>query len=125
MVKDRHKGDFSKTIKYLKKIRNPYEKIDFDGFGKEGVLALASATPVDSGRTSESWGYRIEKSSDSVKIIFTNCNVHEGVPIAVILEYGHAARNGIWVQGVDYINPALKPVFDRLADKLGKEVREA
>ena len=125
MVKVRHKGDFSKTIKYLKKIRNPYEKIDFDGFGKEGVLALASATPVDSGRTSESWGYRIEKSSDSVKIIFTNSNVNEGVPIAVILQYGHAARNGIWVQGVDYINPALKPVFDRLADKLGKEVREA
>lgn len=125
MIKVRHKGDFSKTVKYLKKINHLHEQIDFDSYGKEGVLALASATPVDSGVTAASWGYRIEKSSGSVKIIFTNSNVNEGVPIAIILQYGHASRNGTWVQGIDYINPALKPIFDRLADKLGKEVREA
>ena len=94
----------------------------FRKYGREGVAALASATPVDTGRTANSWHYKIEQKQGSVSISFYNTNIQNGVPIAVILQYGHATRNGGWVQGRDYINPAIQPIFDKIADAAWKEV---
>ena len=122
MISFRHKGDFSKLTRFLERAKEAVHIGDLDKFGKEGVAALASATPVDSGETANSWYYEIENRKDSVKISFHNSNVQNGVPIAVILQYGHGTRNGGWVQGRDYINPAIQPIFDKIANNAWKEV---
>ena len=122
MISFRHKGDFSKTYKFLGKSKESVKLRDLDRYGREGVSALASATPVDSGLTANSWYYKIERGNESVTISFHNSNIQNGVPIAVILQYGHGTRNGGWVAGRDYINPAIQPVFDKIADNAWKEV---
>ena len=116
------KGDFSKTIKSLNNMKNMKINHILNKYAKEGVNALQSATPVDSGKTANSWGYKIESRKDSYIINWTNSNVNKGVNIAVILQYGHGTRNGGYVAGRDYINPALKPVFDKLANEAWAEV---
>lgn len=93
-----------------------------DKYGRKGVDALVSATPVDSGKTAGSWDYEIVNRKGSATIRFTNSNIVNGCPIAIILQYGHGTRNGGWVEGRDYINPALRPIFDELAEKAWKEV---
>jgi len=95
---------------------------NLDRYGQAGVDALSSATPLDSGETASSWGYRIKKRKNSVVIEWTNSNVVDGVPIAVILQYGHGTRNGGYVQGRDYINPAIRSIFDQIAADVWKEV---
>ena len=95
---------------------------DLDRYGREGVTALSSATPVDTGKTASSWEYEITHKDDSVTITFNNTNIQNGVPIAIILQYGHGTRNGGWVQGRDYINPAIQPVFDKIAESAWREV---
>ena len=122
MIKFRQKGDFSKTYLYLEKAKKAVRLEDLDKYGREGVAALASATPVESGLTANSWYYEIEKGKETVTISFCNSNIQNGVPIAVILQYGHGTRNGGFVQGRDYINPAIQPVFDRIANDAWKEV---
>lgn len=122
MIKFRQKGDFSKTMKFLEKAKSVVKLSDLDKYGKEGVAALASATPVDSGLTANSWYYKIDRTKESATITFYNSNIQNGVPIAIILQYGHGTRNGGWVQGRDYINPAIQPVFDKIADQAWKEV---
>lgn len=122
MISFRGKGDLSKTFKFMERIKESVHLSDLDKYGREGVSALASATPVDSGKTASSWSYEIIKEKDSVKLTFSNSNIQNGVPIAVILQYGHATRNGGWVQGRDYINPAIRPIFDKIADQAWKEV---
>lgn len=125
MISFKHTGDFSKTTKFLERAkRGDYLKV-LDKYGKEGVKALSSATPVDSGTTANSWSYKIEKGNSSAKISFLNSNVNKGVPIAIILQYGHGTRNGGYVQGRDYINPAIQPIFDRIANEAWKEVTKA
>ena len=119
MISFRQKGDFSKLTRFLERAKEAVHIGDLDKFGKEGVAALASATPVDSGETANSWYYEIENRKGSVTISFHNSN---GVPIAVILQYGHGTRNGGWVQGRDYINPAIQPIFDEIANNAWKEV---
>ena len=116
------KGDFSKTIKYLNKVKNVKINNILSKYGKIGVNALAQATPKDSGITSQSWNYRIEVNNDNASIVWYNTNTVKGVNIAIILQYGHGTRNGGWVEGRDYINPAMKPVFDKIADQVWKEV---
>ena len=124
MIKFRHKGDFSKTTKLLER-SIPFVRLGLlDKYGRAGVAALASATPVDSGLTASSWYYKIENKKDSTTISFLNSNVQNGVPIAIILQYGHGTRNGGWVEGRDYINPAIKPIFDRLVNEAWREVTE-
>ncbi|NCB46390.1 HK97 gp10 family phage protein [bacterium] len=120
MISFRHKGDFSKLTKYFEGAK----KITFslDKYGKEGIAALASATPIDSGKTAESWEYRVETKNGFAKITFYNRNIQNGIPIAILLQYGHATRNGGWVQGRDYINPAIQPIFDRIAEDSWREV---
>ena len=91
-------------------------------YGDEGVIALRNATPVDSGLTADSWYYEIENTKDGLSIHWNNRNVNKGVNIAVIVQFGHGTRNGGYVVGRDYINPALKPIFDEIADKAWREV---
>ena len=122
MIKFRQKGDFSKLTHYLEKVKEIVKLGDLDKSGREGVAALASATPVDTGLTASSWRYEIQHGNDSVSIAFYNDNIQNGVPIAIILQYGHGTRNGGYVQGRDYINPAIKPIFDKITEDAWKEV---
>lgn len=122
MITFRQKGDFTKTTKFLGNAqKGNYLKI-LDKYGREGVAALASATPVDSGITAASWYYTIERGSGTTRIVFGNANVNDGVPIAIILQYGHGTGTGGWVQGRDYINPAIQPIFDKIAENAWREV---
>ena len=125
MITFRQKGDFSKLTKFLERAKELVHLGDLDKYGREGVAALSSATPVDTGLTANSWHYKIEQRSGSVSIVFYNSNIQNGVPIAIILQYGHGTRNGGWVQGRDYINPAIQPVFDKITEDAWREVTKA
>ena len=122
MISFRQKGDFSKLSRYLEKAKGAIRLGELDKYGREGVAALASATPVESGQTARSWYYKVERTKESVSINFYNSNIQNGVPIAIILQYGHGTGTGGWVQGRDYINPAVRPIFDRLANEAWREV---
>ena len=122
MISFRQKGDFSKLSRYLERAKEAVKVGILDKYGREGVAALASATPTDSGKTAASWEYEIIRQNGSVSIVFKNTNVNKGINIAVILQYGHGTGTGGWVQGRDYINPAIQPIFDRIADEAWKEV---
>lgn len=122
MISFSHKGDFSKVTRYLEKASKSARLSDLDRYGREGVAALASATPVDSGLTASSWYYEIKHEKSSATISFLNSNIQNGVPIAIILQYGHGTGTGGWVQGRDYINPAIQPIFDKLANDAWREV---
>ena len=115
-------GDFSKTFRFLKKMDNLEINNILDKYGKMGVEALANATPKDSGATASSWGYEITTTDRGVTLYWTNTNQNRGVYIAVILQYGHGTGTGGYVQGVDYINPAIRPVFDKIAEEAWMEV---
>lgn len=118
-------GDFSRLTKFLEKAKNAVKIGELDKYGREGVAALASATPVDSGLTANSWYYKIKRSNGSVSIEFCNSNIQNGVPIAIILQYGHGTGTGGWVEGRDYINPAIQPIFDKLAQNAWREVTKS
>ena len=125
MISFRQKGDFSNLTNFLERAKNVIHIGDLDKYGKAGVAALSSATPVDTGLTASSWSYEIENKNGSVIIFFKNSNIQNGVPIAIILQYGHGTRNGGWVQGRDYINPAIQPIFDEIANNAWKEVTKS
>ena len=122
MITFRQKGDFSKLTNFMEKAKEAVRIGDLDRYGREGVAALMSATPVDTGETAKSWYYEIVRKNGSVQINFNNRNIQNGVPIAVILQYGHGTRNGGWVEGRDYINPAVQPIFDDIAKNAWREV---
>ena len=122
MITFRQKGDFSKLTRYLERAKEVIKLGDLDKYGQEGVDALSSATPVDSGLTASSWYYKIENKNGSAIISFYNSNVNKGVPIAIILQYGHGTNNGGWVEGRDYINPAILPIFEKIANDAWEEV---
>ncbi len=122
MITFTQKGDFSKFTRYLERVKSAANLSILDRYGKMGVSALSSATPVDGGTTASSWYYEIERSKGSAKISFLNSNINKGVPIAIILQYGHGTGTGGWVEGRDYINPAIQPVFDKLAEAAWEEV---
>lgn len=122
MIGFSQKGDFSKTVKYLNRVKKLDSLSILDKCGQAGVSALRSATPVKTGKTANSWSYEIKRNSRSISIVFNNSNIINGVPIAIILQYGHGTRTGGYVQGRDYINPAIQPVFDKLANDTWKEV---
>lgn len=122
MIKFRQKGDFSKLTSYLERAKKVIRVSDLDKYGRQGVAALASATPIDSGVTANSWYYEINMSKGSASISFFNSNIQNGVPIAIILQYGHGTGTGGWVEGRDYINPAIQPIFDKIADDAWREV---
>lgn len=116
------KGDFSKTERYLKNVVEAAKIKIAEKYGEKGVAALSSATPVDTGLTATSWYYKVERSGSKISINFLNSNVNKGVQIAVILQTGHGTGTGGWVEGRDYINPAIQPIFDELVDSAWAEV---
>ena len=122
MITFRQKGDFSKSMRFLERAKNVVRLGELDKYGRAGVAALASATPIDSGETANSWYYEIVRIAGSVTIEFHNSNIQNGVPIAIILQYGHGTGTGGWVQGRDYINPAIQPIFDNIANDAWREV---
>ena len=121
------KGDWARTTSWLKRIqtlRNARKVLE--KYGREGVAALSAATPIDSGETASSWDYEIIQNVNTTELVFTNNNVTKtGVPIAILLQYGHGNGKGGYVQGRDYINPAIQPIFDEIANKAWKEVVES
>ena len=125
MIVFEHKGDFKGTEKYFKKLL----KTDFlsilDYYGHAGVDALASATPVESGITASSWSYEVYDNEECCGITWSNSNVVNGVPVVIMLQYGHATRNGGFVEGQDFINPALQPIFDEILEAVWREVTRA
>lgn len=125
MITIKSKGDLSKTYNFLKRAQSRSFLKHLDKYGEEGVAALSAATPVDTGKTAASWSYTITSTDKGVTIAWSNSNVVKGVPIALILQYGHGTRNGGYVQGRDYINPAIRPIFDKILDSAWKEVNKS
>lgn len=123
MITFRQKGDFSRLTRFLERAKETVHLGDFDQYGRAGVAALASATPADSGLTARSWYYEITNKNGTAKISFYNSNIQNGVPIAIILQYGHGTGTGGWVEGRDYINPAIQPIFDQIVNAAWKEVK--
>ena len=121
----KQKGDFKHTETYLNKLL----KLDYisviNKYGEKGVEALKNATPKDTGKTAESWYYKIveNKNKGTIKLVFSNSNTIKGIPVAILIYYGHGTRNGGYVQGRDYINPVLQPLFDQMAKDIFKEVK--
>ena len=124
MISFRHKGDYSKVTKYFENLKKGIDIRTLDKYGREGVAALSSNTPVRTGLTASSCYYEIEHKNGMIRLSFCNSNIQNGVPIAIILQYGHGTRNGGWVEGIDYINPSLQPIFDKMAKDAWKEVND-
>lgn len=122
MIRVRQKGSFGKTENFLNRVAHINYLAILNRYGKEGVDALAAATPVDTGKTAASWYYEIVGTNGAYKIFWSNSNVVDGVPIAILIQYGHGTKNGGYVQGHDYLNPALKGIFERIANAAWKEV---
>ena len=122
MISFSQRGDFSKVTHFLERAKEVMRLGILDKYGRVGVEALSAATPIRTGVTSHSWYYKIINRNGSAKITFLNSNIQNGVPIAIILQYGHGTRNGGWVEGRDYINPAIQPIFDEIANKVWEEV---
>lgn len=118
-------GSFNKMDKFLRTMSKGDIFDQLDKYARQGVSALSTATPLDSGETKHSWGYEVKKSRGSYTITWTNDHTEDGVPIAIILQYGHGTGTGGYVQGRDYINPAMKPIFDSIADSVWKAVTSA
>ena len=121
MITFKHNGNFKNTERFFKKTRRDYFKT-LEIYGRQGVEALSSATPIESGLTADSWTYEIIMLRDTIKIVWSNTNVIDNVPIAIIIQYGHGTRNGGYVQGQDYVNPAIKPIFDKIIKDVWAEV---
>lgn len=122
MIRIKHKGDYSKVTRYFEKLSKRATIVSLEKYGQMAVDALAQATPVRSGLTASSWHFEINKTGKGYSIDLYNSHVNKGVPIAIILQYGHGTGTGGWVEGRDYINPAIQPVFDKLASDAWKEV---
>lgn len=124
MITFRQKGDFSKTLVFFERLLNIFHSGILDKYGREGVEALKYATPVDTGKTADSWRYEIKNLQNGLSLEFHNDNVPDNLnaSVAILLQYGHATRNGGWVKGIDYINPAVRPIFERMADELTRKM---
>lgn len=122
MISVNSKGSFNKTESFLKQAKKAANVDVLEMYANKVLRALENATPKDTGKTAASWIYKIERTGKSAKITFYNTNINDGVLVAVMLQYGHAARDGRWVPGVDYINPAVRPIFDDIRDAAWKEV---
>ena len=124
MISFRQKGDFSKLTRYFERLKETVKLGELDKYGRDGVAALESATPIDTGETAKSWYYKITNANGSATISFYNSNIQNGCPIAIILQYGHGTKNGGWVEGRDYINPAIQPILDEIANNAWREVTQ-
>lgn len=122
MISFKHYGDFNKTFSFLNKNLNKNYVSIINRYGLEGVQALSAATPIDSGETATSWNYRVYYRKNGFTISWINTSQQDGIPIAILIQYGHGTRNGGYVQGLDFINPVMKPIFEKIAEDLWKEV---
>lgn len=122
MISIKNRGNFRKIEKFFDRLTNTDYSHIYSKYGKKGVSALESVTPIATGKTASSWGYEITQTKRGTSITWTNTNVVNGVPIAIILQFGHATRTGGYVQGYDYINPALRPIFDSFTNDIWREV---
>ena len=122
MITFEHKGNFEKTSSFLKRAKEADFLNRLDGVAKNGVIALAAATPVDTGKTADSWDYSIVRTKTGASIYWTNSNNNNGVPVVILIQYGHAVNGGSYVQGRDFINPAIQPIFDEIANEAWREV---
>lgn len=122
MIKFSVKGDWKKTFQYLEKDHEKDIRSVLEQYGERGVAALSSATPIRSGKTASSWTYKIQEGNGNVSIEWHNSNINKGCNIAILIQYGHGTRSGAYVEGIDYINPAIKPIFDEIAEAVWKEV---
>lgn len=123
MITFRQEGDFSKLNTFFERLKGILDWSILDKYGVAGVEALSSATPIESGKTAESWSYSIERKKNSVAIVFYNSNTtKDGTPIAILIQYGHATKNGGFVEGIDFINPAIVPIFEEIANAAWMEV---
>lgn len=122
MIKFRQKGDFSKLTKYLQSVNKTVNLGNLDKYGQEGVAALSSVTPTETGLTANSWYYKVTRENGQIRLNFCNSNIQNGIPIAIILQLGHGTGTGGWVEGRDYINPAIQPIFDKITNEAWREV---
>ena len=124
MITIRCRGNYNKTEKFLKESKDINElRQIMEKYGREGVAALSAATPVDTGETASSWTFEVVQEGDSLSLVFNNSNTTvTGIPIVVLLQYGHGNGRGGYVQGRDFINPAIQPIFDKLAEEAWREV---
>lgn len=122
MITFKHTGNFKKSYKFFETMKEAFGIGDLDKYGKIGVDALKKSTPVDTGKTAGSWDYTISRDRNGATLSWTNSNVNDGVPIVILLQYGHATKSGYFVKGTDFINPTMKPVFDQIAKDAWKEV---
>ena len=116
------KGSFKHTENFFERNKKQRLARKLNNYGMVGAAALAANTPIDTGLTAESWNYEIKESNGHIQLIWTNSNSSQGIPIVVLIQYGHATRNGGYVQGRDFINPAIQPVFDAIANDIWEEV---
>lgn len=121
MIRIKHKGNFKNTEMFLHGAKSTDIQM-LERYGQEGVRALSSATPIDSGETASSWDYKITKTKTGYKLEWLNGHIVDGIPVAILIQYGHGTRNSGYVQGRDFINPAIQPIFDKLAEELWREV---
>lgn len=124
MISIKHKGNFKKTEQFLKNCWNMYDSGILDYYGRKGVAALSNATPVRTGLAANSWYYEIEKTNGGVKIIWSNSDIEGDCNVAILIQYGHGTRNGGYVRGIDYVNPAMRPIFDEIAEELMRGIRQ-
>lgn len=123
MIKISQHGSFKNTENFFKRSQKINIKNILEKYGKEGVSALTSATPLETGLTASSWDYEIHYKKGIYEIVWTNSNINDGIPIVILIQYGHSTKNGTFVKGKDFINPALKPVVNKLADEIWREVK--
>lgn len=122
MITFRQRGDFRKTESFLKRVSGDDVYSSLERYAKEGVDALSASTPSDTGKTASSWDYEIKKDRNGVSIYWTNSNVMDGIPVVILIQYGHATGTGGYVQGIDFINPTLRPVFEKIVENVWREV---
>lgn len=122
MIKFTYKGDYKKTDQYLHRLNNIQFTSILTRFAQLGVESLSRSTPINSGKTASSWGYKIVNNKSGFEIIWTNSNIEDGAPIAILIQYGHVTRNGGYVEGYDYINPAIQPIIDEISNFVRKEM---
>jgi len=125
MIEVTSTGDFKKTEAFLLAMKRGEVYDILEQYGRQGQDALASATPIDSGITRESWKYEVVRKKGTYQIIWRNTNVESGIPVAILIQYGHATGTGGWVEGRDYINPAIQPLFDKIANEVWERVKRA
>lgn len=125
MIQLKTRGSFNRSTNFLKRILKMDIRDILDSYGQRGVEELRKATPKDTGKTADSWNYTVDTNLGGGSLTFSNSNINDGVNIAIIIQYGHGTGWGGYVQGIDYINPALKPIFDEIADRVWEEVARA